>query len=127
MQILYSIPSILGYNLLPRQLQHLRMLPVSLFYSDVAKYSYPSGGSRIFERGVLDGIKARVALLLGGSGGMPPPQEKILDFWCLLGVKLQKLDDPLLNLVVVFEARRIKGVTPLRVVEAAKQQWRSQA
>ena len=27
----------------------------------------------------------------------------------------------LLNLVVVFEARRIKGVTPLRVAEAAKQ------
>ena len=28
-------------------------------------------------------------------------------------MKLQKLDDLLLNLVVVFEARRIKGVTPL--------------
>ena len=36
-------------------------------------------------------------------------------------MKLQKLDDLLLNLVVVFEARRIKGVTPLRVIEAAKQ------
>ena len=36
-------------------------------------------------------------------------------------VKLQKLDDPLLNLVVVFEACRIKGVTPLRATEAAKQ------
>ena len=36
-------------------------------------------------------------------------------------MKLQKLDDPLLNLVVVFEARRIKGVTPLRAAEAAKQ------
>ena len=34
---------------------------------------------------------------------------------------MQKLDDPLLNLVVVFEARRIKGVTPLRAAEAAKQ------
>ena len=31
------------------------------------------------------------------------------------------LDDLLLNLVVVFEARRIKGVTPLRATEAAKQ------
>ena len=36
-------------------------------------------------------------------------------------MKLQKLDDLLLNLVVVFEARRIKGVTPLRATEAAKQ------
>ena len=32
-------------------------------------------------------------------------------------MKLQKLDDLLLNLVVVFEARRIKGVTPLRAAE----------
>ena len=38
-----------------------------------------------------------------------------------LGVKLQKLDDLLLNLVVVFEARRIKSVTQLRAAEAAKQ------
>ena len=30
-----------------------------------------------------------------------------------------KLDDLLLNLVVVFEARRIKGVPPLRAAEAA--------
>ena len=37
-------------------------------------------------------------------------------------MKLQKLDDLLLNLVVVFEAaRRIKGVIPLRTAEAAKQ------
>ena len=36
-------------------------------------------------------------------------------------MKLQKLDDLLLNLVVVFEARRIKGMTPLRTAEAAKQ------
>ena len=36
-------------------------------------------------------------------------------------MKLQKLDDLLLNLLVVFEARRIKGVTPLRAAEAAKQ------
>ena len=36
-------------------------------------------------------------------------------------MKLQKLNDLLLNLVVVFEARRIKGVTPLRAAEAAKQ------
>ena len=34
---------------------------------------------------------------------------------------MQKLNDLLLNLVVVFEARRIKGVTPLRATEAAKQ------
>ena len=34
---------------------------------------------------------------------------------------MQKLDDLLLNLVAVFEARRIKGVTPLRAAEAAKQ------
>ena len=31
------------------------------------------------------------------------------------------LDNLLLNLVVVFEARRIKGVAPLRAAEAAKQ------
>ena len=36
-------------------------------------------------------------------------------------MKLQKLDDLLLNLVVVFEAHRIKGVTPLKATEAAKQ------
>ena len=36
-------------------------------------------------------------------------------------MKLQKLDDLLLNLVAVFEARRIKGVTLLRAAEAAKQ------
>ena len=31
-------------------------------------------------------------------------------------MKLQKLDDSLLNLVVVFQARRIEGVTLLRAV-----------
>ena len=36
-------------------------------------------------------------------------------------MKLQKLDDLLLNLVVAFEARRIKSVTPLRAAEATKQ------
>ena len=36
-------------------------------------------------------------------------------------MKLQKFDDLLLNLVVVFEAHRIKGVTPLRAAEATKQ------
>ena len=54
----------------------------------------------------------------------PPPPRTILDFWpseIVSGVKLQKLDDLLLNLVVVFEARRIKGMTPLRAAEAAKQ------
>ena len=56
-----------------------------------------------------------------------PPQENFEflafrgRFWCILGVKLQKLDDLLLNLLVVFEARRIKGVTPLWAAEAAKQ------
>ena len=63
--------------------------------------------------------------LLVGSGGMCPLENvgflTFRDcFWCILGVKLQKLDDLLLNLVV-FEARRIKGVTPLRAAEAAKQ------
>ena len=36
-------------------------------------------------------------------------------------MKLHKLDDLLLNVVVVFEARRIKGVTPLLGTETAKQ------
>ena len=36
-------------------------------------------------------------------------------------MKLHKLDDLLLNLVVVFEARRIKGVTPLWGAETEKQ------
>ena len=35
-------------------------------------------------------------------------------------MKLQKLDDLLLNLVVVFEACKIKGVTRLRATETAK-------
>ena len=35
-------------------------------------------------------------------------------------MKLRKFDDLLPNLVV-FEARRIKGVTPLRAAQAAKQ------
>ena len=34
-------------------------------------------------------------------------------------VKLQKLDNLLLNLVVVFEACKIKGVAPLRGCKAA--------
>ena len=33
-------------------------------------------------------------------------------FWCTLRVNLQKLDNLLLNLVVVFEAHRIKAATP---------------
>ena len=36
-------------------------------------------------------------------------------------MKLQTLDNLLLNLVVVFESRRIKDVTPLRAADAAKQ------
>ena len=36
-------------------------------------------------------------------------------------MKLHKLVDLLLNLAVVFEAHRIKGVTPLWAAEAAKQ------
>ena len=59
--------------------------------------------------------------------GMPPPPKKMFGFLHdllrsslhILGVKLQKLDF-LLNLVYVFEARRIKGVTPLQAAEAAK-------
>ena len=35
-------------------------------------------------------------------------------------MKLQKSDNLMLNLVVVFEARRIKGVSPLWAAEAAK-------
>ena len=34
---------------------------------------------------------------------------------------MRKLDDLLLNLVVVIEARRIKGVTLLRAADATKQ------
>ena len=34
-------------------------------------------------------------------------------------VELQKLDNVLLNLVVVFEARRIKGMTSFQVAESA--------
>ena len=61
---------------------------------------------------------------------MPPPPSNgenfgfltFLDcFWCTLAVKLQKLDNLLLNLLVVFDAHRIKGVTLLRAAEAAKQ------
>ena len=64
--------------------------------------------------------------MLGGSGGMLPQENfgflTFWDrFWCIPGVKLQKLDDLPLNLVVVFEARGIKGVAPLRAAEAAKQ------
>ena len=36
-------------------------------------------------------------------------------------MKLQKLDNLLLNLVVVFEAHRIKGMTPFRAAEAPMQ------
>ena len=36
-------------------------------------------------------------------------------------MKWLKLDDLLLNLFVVFEAHRIKGVTLLRAAETAKQ------
>ena len=69
--------------------------------------------------------------LLGGSGGMPPPPGKfrIFNFWdCfwLHGCK-SWTTDLLLNLVVVLEARRIKGVTPLslRAAEAAKHERQS--
>ena len=81
--------------------------------------------SRISKRGFQYAIKVHVGQLLGGSRGMLP-QEKfgVLTFWdhfwCILGMKLQKLDDLLLNLVVVFEACRIKGMTPLLATEAAK-------
>ena len=66
-------------------------------------------------------IKARVMPLLEGPGGMPLGKSfRFLTFWdhfwCILGLKLQKLDD---LLVVGFGVRRIKGMTPLRVAEAA--------
>ena len=50
---------------------------------------------------------------------MPPLQEN-LPPEIVSGVLGVKLDNLLLNVVVVFEARRIKGVTPLRAAEAAK-------
>ena len=53
---------------------------------------------------------------------MPPPEKLLRSFLVYSGVKLQKLDVLLLNLVVVFEARRIKGVTLFWAAEAAKQQ-----
>ena len=64
--------------------------------------------------------------LARGSGGMTPPGKfwisgLLRSFLHILGVRLQKLDNLLLNLVVAFEARRIKDVTPLRAAEAAKQ------
>ena len=67
-------------------------------------------------------IKARIARLLGGSGG-EPPQEIFSLISDLLRSFLvyswgESLDDLLLNLVVVFEACRIKGVTPLRAASA---------
>ena len=88
-----------------------------------------SGGSRILKRGVpVCAVWANIGhigCLLGGSGACPPQENfgflTFWDrFWCILGVKLRKLDDLLLNLIVVFEARRIKGVTPLRAAEAGK-------
>ena len=61
-----------------------------------------------FKRRFQYAIKAHITCLLGHA---PPPQKKNFgfwdQFWCI-GVKLQKLDDLLLNLVVVFEALRIK-------------------
>ena len=82
-----------------------------------------SGGSRILKRGVpVCDLSAPRALAREVWGHASP--RKILDFWpseTVSGVKLQKLDDLLLNLVVVFDVRRIKGVTPLRAAEAAKQ------
>ena len=63
--------------------------------------------------------KAREVHLLGGSWGMLPQENFAFltwdRFWCIFGVKLQKFDDLLLNLVVVLEACRIKGVTPFRL------------
>ena len=62
-------------------------------------------------------IKTCVGSLLGGLEACQPPRKRFGFltfwgcFWCILGVKLQKLDELLLNLVVVFKARRIKGVT----------------
>ena len=68
-----------------------------------------SSRSRILKRGV-------------GSWGMPT-QENVgfLTFWDCFWCKLQKLEDLLLKRVVVFEARRIKGMTLLQAAEAEKQ------
>ena len=62
--------------------------------------------------------KVHIACLLGGVRACPPSKNfwnsDLLDcFWCTLRVKLQKLDNLLLNLVV-FEAHRIKGATPFQ-------------
>ena len=66
--------------------------------------------------------------LLGGSGGMPP-QENLgfLTLRLFLAGCKSWTTDLLLNLVVVLEARRIKGVTPLslRAAEAAKHERQS--
>jgi len=58
---------------------------------------------------------------VGGAWEESPPRPfEINRFWCNLGVKLQKLDDLLVKLVVVLEAPRIKGVNLLRAAKAAK-------
>ena len=71
----------------------------------------------------------RTGRLLGGSEGghapPPPPKGKfwisdLRSFLVYSWGEIVKLDDLLLNLVDVFETRRIKGVTPLRAAEAAK-------
>ena len=71
----------------------------------------------------------RVVRLLGGSGGMPPPphQENFMIFDLLRsflvyswGENCKKVGRPRLNLVVAFGfARRIRGMTLLRVAEGA--------
>ena len=58
-------------------------------------------------------VKTPIARLLGVSGGIPPPpgiSDFLRSFLCNLWVKLQKLNNILLNIVAVFEACRIKGV-----------------
>ena len=54
---------------------------------------------------------------------MPPPEKFwIFDLRSFLVYSWGEItDNLLLNLVVVFETRRINGVTPLRAAEAAKQ------
>ena len=80
---------------------------------------FVSGGCRILKRGVpACNLSVRLGCLLRENFGFLAFSDR---FWCILGVKLQKLDDLLLNLVVALEARRIKGVTPLQAAEAAKQ------
>ena len=70
-------------------------------------------------------VTARVGCLLGGVGACPPQENFLISdllrsFLVYSWGEIAKVGRPiLLNLIVVFEVRRIKGVTPLRAAEAA--------